>query len=236
MSTGLIIASASLLALTVTALALRHGRETAALKKLAAANGWTFSARSSIRWMARLCDVSLLSLGHTRRIATALRAGRDCWLIPYVFETGLEHRVTSHSWRLVVCEVEHGCSRATITRQDWLFAAASTCTSREFSLSAEDRGDASGELLGIVEDPEEWDRRLDSGLRGWFAAQPAGRSWEILPGLIVGHEPGDFTPEKLRDILKDATALKDYLASPAGDATGAESSAKATGSPAARAG
>ena len=45
-------------------------------------------------------------------------------------------------------------------------------------------------LVAIVEDEEAWRRRLVSDLARWFIDQPPSRSWEILPGLVVGYEPG----------------------------------------------
>jgi hypothetical protein len=170
---------------------------------LAKRRGWTLYPRHEAELLERLDGLALMQIGHSRRIARAFGASGRLFLFPYTCETGFEHRRQSHHWIVAACEVEHECSRATITAQDWLIAAASASCCRELPLSAptaNTEATAGRGYAAIVEDPEEWQSRCRNGLQAWFASQPPNRSWEIVPGFIVGYEPGS---------QQDASALAD---------------------------
>ena len=127
-------------------------------------------------------------------------------------ETGFEHRRQSHNFLVAAYAVEHGCSRATITSQDWLIATAWCSACRELCLAEASAGaEAKARTVAIAEDLEEWDARLGRGLRCWFTDQPRERSWEIVPGFVVGYQTGQRSAETLDELGRAAEELAGLL-------------------------
>jgi len=142
-----------------------------------------------------------MQIGHSRRIAETIGDARRLHLLIYVCETGFEHRRQSHFWMVAAYEVDHGCTRATVTAQDWLRAAAWAPACRELRLTGIPAGEEQPTpLIAIVEDADEWDARFRNGLSRWFMEQPADRSWEVIPGLVVGYKAGRHADETLREL------------------------------------
>lgn len=163
--------------------------------------------------LGRLSHLALTQIGHSRRIAEPLFRRGQSLAFSYVCETGFEHRRQSHHWLVVVREAEHECSRATITALDWLVAAAWAPAYREIRLPLRaDGGGADGRLTAVVEDDEEWGRRLGGGLGEWLDRQPAERSWEIVPGLLVGYQAGRRGDEAILQLEAAADELATLLA------------------------
>ncbi|MFQ5411129.1 MAG: hypothetical protein ACE5EC_02490 [Phycisphaerae bacterium] len=218
MKSSLIIAGGGLLVLTMGAIALRRQRERAARSALAARHGWTIPPYGRLSWSDRLGEVGPCRIGHGRRLGTVFRTRDGIWLFSYVCDTGFEHRRGRHAWRLAVCERSHGCGRASMTRDDWFIAMMTTPDSHTLSLAGDEASERRSNGRGVegqvewhpngpvalVEDREEWRARLDAGLGAWFRAQPRKRSWQVLPGLIVGFEPGPFL-EDCMEALAEAT-------------------------------
>jgi len=173
--------------------------------------------------LRRLRCLALAQIGHSRRIAAApVRVGPTL-VFPYVCETGFEHRRQSHRWLVAACDLDHDCSRAAITAQDWLIAAAWSPACREVFLTepasakltsltepASVKPVSPYRLTLIVEDDEEWRPRLRGRLIEWLIAQPADRSWEIAPGLIAAYEafrPVDTAPGELAESVEQLARL-----------------------------
>lgn len=207
MSSSLIIAGGGLVVLTAGAIALRRQRDRATRRALAARHGWTMPPRTREAWAHRLVQAGPMRIGHSRRLGTPFRTQQGVWLFSFQCDTGFEHRRARHRWRMAACEAEHPLARATITREDWLLAMMSTPVRHALPI-----GTDGSPPMALVEDPEAWARILEDGLAAWFEAQPAARSWEFLPGLIVGYEPGPFLGEELEDLAGSARWLADRCA------------------------
>jgi hypothetical protein len=198
---GLIITSGGLAALSIAALALRRQRERALGRALAERHGWELYGESQRDLQSRLGTASLMRVGHSRRIPEAFLSPGRAYLFSYVFETGFEHRRQSHRWMVVALEGEHGLSRATITAADWLIAAATGTSTHALAVEPGMSSPRSaGARVAIVEDTEEWAPCLQGPPGEWLANQPAQRTWEILPGFIVGYEPGRLREDALAEL------------------------------------
>ena len=228
MTVGLIIAGGGLAALAAAAVSLRRRRETSTWRAIAARHGWEPSSRLDEEVLLRLRSSALMQIGHSRRFVEMLQAKNQTRLLAYVFETGFEHRRRSHDWRMAVRTIPHQRSRATITRLDWLAVTAAGPGTRELRVAQEDAGGphsasktavgaeiatAAGQgspaeesrqadqpLLAIVENEEEWRGLFSGDLASWLTRQPANRSWEILPGCIIGYEPGSSEEEAFAEL------------------------------------
>lgn len=156
--------------------------------------------------MKSISGLNLTQVGHSRRIDDDIIRTDRILLFGYICETGLEHERRSHRWRVAMCNLEHGCSRATFTSQEWLLAASQRPALSRVTING-DRGDH--RLVALVEDADEWRRRLDSGLGDWLTRCAADCNWEILPGMVVAYESGRFeraAQVKLRDSLEEMCA------------------------------
>lgn len=137
--------------------------------------------------MQRLAGLSLLQVGHSRRIDAAFILPRGGYAICYQCQTGFDQNRYLHAWLVAAIEAPNGPDRAVITAQDWLRAAASSPSRRTLPV---------GEIArlpkrwAIVDDAERWRVRLDGEWGTWLSRQPDDRNWEFLPGWVVGYEPG----------------------------------------------
>ncbi len=200
------------MAVVAASVTMRRRQERVESRSLAKQHGWEVSPRRASAWQDLLRDVSLRRIGHTRRLGTAFRTEQGFCVMPYVCETGFEHRRETHRWRLIVQEIEHPCGRAAVTGKDWLLATTASPVAHRIPLGATAESSASiGTLTAVAEDFEEWDARLRGKLEAWFLSQPADRSWEILPGLIVGYEPGPLEAEAMEALAEDAAHLLSHL-------------------------
>lgn len=184
---------------------VRRRRELAHLSAWAKKHGWVLYGSEAQDLLLRLNSTALIQLGHTRRVTEAFTTPDRMHLLSYVCETGFEHRRQSHRWHIVVCEVGHPCGRATITAADWLLVAASSDSARRLSIQGQVGRIAS------VDDPEEWAVRLAGGLGDWFSQQPLERTWEILPGFIVGYEPRVRRDDALVRLVEAGAELRGKL-------------------------
>jgi hypothetical protein len=203
---GLLLAVAGAVAL-YRRLAGTAGRGSGRRLRLASFRGATEDL------LARLGCLALMQVGHSRRIAESVGDAKRPYLFLYVCETGFEHRRQSHSWLVAAYEINHGCSRATVTAQDWLIAAAWASACRELPLAGADVAlQTPVPLVALVEDADEWNARLGNGLSRWFREQPAERSWEIIPGFVVGYQTGRYADETLAELGRAAEELTKLLA------------------------
>lgn len=203
------------LAVVAAAAAMRRRHEATASRLLAGQRGWEVSSRRERVWRDMLRDVSLLRIGHSRRLGTAFRTRRGFHVLSYTCETGFEHRRETHQWRVAAREIEHGCGRAAVTAEAWLLATTASPVAHRIPLDGGgERSPSNGTLTAVAENFEEWSGRLSGDLGAWFLSQPADRSWEILPGLIVGYEPGPFDDKAMEALATDAAQLLSHLARP----------------------
>jgi hypothetical protein len=200
MSAGLIIAGGSVTALAAAALGLRYRRDMSRRRAVATRHGWQICRDPETALGLTFDTMALTQLGHSRRVREAFRHGDQTLLIDYVFETGFEERRRSHHWMMVAIEGEHRSSRAAITRYDWLAITAGGRATRRLTIASPTQSDASdGSLIVTVDDANEWEQRLPK-LRAWLLAQPPTRSWEVLPGRVIGYEPGGFDEQRLGEL------------------------------------
>ncbi len=221
LTSNLVITGGGLAAVAAVAILWRRHRLLSLGGQWASRHGWTPYAGRSEDLLAALSDCALTQVGHSRRIPLALTAKGRLHLLSYVCETGFEKRCQIHRWIVAAQTTEHVFGRATITSQDWLIAAATAPTCHELPVrtlppSSEcpaSPSQAGSGPIAIVEDSEEWVARLDARLRQWCLDQPADRSWEIVPGLIIGYEPGQLNEAKLAELGNATEALAELLES-----------------------
>lgn len=208
MTTSLLIAGGGMIAVATAMAVVRRQREAAARRDLARRLGWTVVPISAQDWGERLQCAALMRIGHSRQFLAGFQSREGVLLLAYSCETGFEHRRNRHRWRVAVVELEHGLARAAYTRQDWLLATTAAPVAHEFPLCDDPTGDpGSPKLTAVVEDREAWAGRLSGGVRDWLIRQPQERTWEILPGMIVGYEPGAFLEARVGDLAAAAREL-----------------------------
>jgi len=172
------IIPAGCMAVVAASIATRRRSEMIESRSLAGRHGWEVSPRRASHWQGLLRDVSLMQIGHSRRLGTAFRTQQGFCVLPYVCETGFEHRRETHRWRVIVREIEHGCGRAAVTGEDWLLATTASPVAHRIALGGSAEPSASnGKLTAVAEDLEEWNARLSGELEAWFLSQPTTRSW-----------------------------------------------------------
>ncbi len=196
----------------VAALAFRRRRERLLRLALAARHAWELPTQSNRQILRQIEDAALTQIGHGRRITASYRTKGRTIVFSYEFETGFEQRRQLHPWLVVVQEVDHGCSRATITRQEWVTATVQgpACHAVPFSSTPSSDSQEAGNIA-IVEDPELWRSILAGPVGRWLADQPRDRTWEILPGLVVGYQPGEIQADKLEALTLTAGELAKQL-------------------------
>ena len=198
--------------MAVATAAFRLHREGWVLRKLAARRGWQVSRPVREAWLARLEATALMRLGHSRRIEAAFQTSQQSWLFAYVYETGFEHRRETHSWRVTVREIGPRYGRATFTCQPWLIAAAGTPTAHRIALAeGEHVEDVDQGRTAVVEDRQAWEKWLRPEVRAWLGRQPPERSWEVLPGLLIGYEPGGVRETDLAELSEAAKEFASLL-------------------------
>ena len=151
----------------------------------------------------------------------------------YRCQTGFDQERYVHVWLVAAVQIPQRADRAVITSQDWLQAAAYSTSCRVLPVdsvrtntaAASPSGGASppgkrpaapgrpiDQMLAIVEDPEAWQPRLDGKLGGWLRTQPPDRSWELIPGWVVGYEPGSAEGPPLLTLATATQKLARLLA------------------------
>ncbi len=210
MNTSLLIASAALAAVTLMTIIVRRQREFRAGLNIAARHGWKVSQQPARYWRHHLRNVAVFRMGHSRRIGHVLETGDGVSLVPLVFDTGFGARRSTHSLRLAVCDSSRSVTRATLTRQDWLVAAVAGPTAVQL-VPFDENGSGAARFTAVIHDEDAWRTRLAGRLSQWLRNQPPERSWEILPGMIVGHEPGGFSEGGLTMLADAASELRGLL-------------------------
>ena len=209
MSLVLIIAGWTLAAIAATTLVWHRRREHAARFAWARENDLELYSGRSRELMMRLRDLALLQIGHSRRLEAAFVLPGGGFAFCYACQTGFDQDRFLHAWIVTALEVEHDAARAVITAQDWLRAAAHATSRRTLPVNGVG---APGERIAIVEDAEGWRRRLKSTVGSWLKGQPSERSWELLPGWIVGYEPGSAEGQPLMALTAATKELAELLA------------------------
>lgn len=183
-----------------------QGRQRARRAAGARALGWEPAVEPGLlksRWMR---DMTLTRIGHSRRIESVFQQPGPVFLFYYRCETGFEHRRNSHRWMAIAATIDARISRATISREDWLLAAARLPGMTRIAPGAD--ADTTSPSA-VVEDPEQWRTILSGPAGAWLGNQPEARSWEFLPGMIVGYEgasPGDAAIDALSQAMNELLA------------------------------
>lgn len=157
----------------------------------------------------RLRELALLQVGHSRRIEAAFVLPGGGFAFCYACQTGFDQDRFLHAWIVAAHEVDHDAGRAVITAQDWLRAAAQATSRRTILLRG--KGD-SQERVALVEDADSWRRRLEGPVGRWLKTQSAERSWEFLPGWVVGYEPGSTEGRPLLALTAATRELAELVA------------------------
>lgn len=209
MSLVLIIAGWALAVIAASTLVWHRRRERAARFAWARDNNLELYKGRTRELMMRLRELALLQVGHSRRIEAAFVLPGGGLAFCYMCQTGFDQDRFLHAWIVAALEVEHDAGRAVITAQDWLRAAAHSTSRRTLAI-----GGAwdSPERVALVEDAEGWRRRLDGPIGRWLKGQPLERSWEFLPGWVVGYEPGSAEGRPLLALTAATKELAGLLA------------------------
>lgn len=190
MNLGLFISGVALLIVAASAITWHRRREQTARKTRGRLHGWRPSDLRDKDFAERLSGLTLFQVGHSRRIEGLMQGPDRSWVFSYVCQTGFEHRRVSHIWLVVVLEIDSLLSPVMITSQDWLISMARLSPRREVSLSS--GGAQPTDWRVFLEDPEEWSPQCLGELQAMLTRQSPDRTWEILPGFVVGYEPGRF--------------------------------------------
>lgn len=188
MSTGVLVAGASLVGIAATSIVLLRRHEKSVRVAQARRFGWTVDDRVGDDLRDRLRGLTLFEVGHSRRVDGACRRDGPNYLLQYLCETGFEHRRQTHRWSVVVVEARQSAGAAVLTTEDWLAVTAELPGRLTLRRDAARRGEPP--RLIIVEDEAAWRRRLAGPFGQWLDSQPQDRTWEILPDYVVGYEPG----------------------------------------------
>ena len=188
MNSAALIACAVFTAAIVAVLLARRTREIAARRAQAVRHGWQFVPRpADLR--GRLHRIELMQLGHSRRVNCAFEAPGPLWIFEYVYETGFESRRRDHRFVVAARRSGHACRGAAITADPWLQALARHPATQALPLSGTD---AHAPRVALVRDAAEWSERLQTVVGPWLAAQPAGRTYELIPGYVVAYQRGSI--------------------------------------------
>lgn len=145
-----------------------------------------------------------MQVGHSHRVAGAFEAPGPTILFEYVCETGFESRRRTHRWMVAARESRHECSRATLNTEDWLCAAVASQADRRLLIPSPD---GAKRRVAVVRDDTEWAARLDGDVGRWLGSQPSNRSWEVMPGYVVGYQPGPLNDAGLADLAEAGAEL-----------------------------
>jgi len=206
MNDGFFLAGSSLAAVLAVGLALRRRRERSMLDAWALRHGWSVNPRAGQELMERLAGLALMQIGHSRRVLTVVHDPNGVQLFEYVFETGLEHDRETHRWMVVVVPLMTTCTRATISDERWVLAAASHPAFRRIAVgSAPVNGN--GARMAVVDDEEAWHATLSRQMGNRLTSEPKGRSWEVLPDLLVGYQASPVADKIVGDLVSAAKEI-----------------------------
>jgi len=246
LSFGLIIAGWALAVIAASTLVWHRRREQAAQCAWARDHGLTIYSGRPRDLAHRLRGLTLMQVGHSRRIEAAFVTPKGDIAFCYHCQTGFEQNRYLHRWLVAAVRMPEGegdqggspNGRAVVTAQDWLAAASHSTTGRVLpvgpaldtataatrpgsqsdpraSLATPSQGPAerSSGRIALVEDADAWRPRLDGEIGRWLQGQPATRNWEIVPGWVIGYEPGHAEGEALLSLSAATKELASRLGS-----------------------
>ncbi len=211
----LTIAGCALLAIIALTVIWQRRRDRAARRTWARRHGWRMFVRGGDEFLSRLSNITLLQLGYDRRVEAAFSADGPLFLLAYQCRTGFEDRRRMHRWVIAVVQVEHALGRAAFTTEVWLADAAKMLTLRPLRPTSRGLGDAAGATNGrmiLVEDPGCWTDVYGRKLLGWLEKEPSRRTWELVPGYLIGYEPGRLGDDSFGDLPARARQFAAMLA------------------------
>jgi hypothetical protein len=183
------IAAVALGLVAAVAMALRRRQERSILEGWAARHGWTLETAETAEMPMKLAGSVLLQIGHSRRFSAIAGDPQGVRLFEYACETGFEHEREQHHWVGVVVPVEHDKPRATFTREDWAIALAVRPGFEQIVLGDSVAAASDKNMrIALVEDAELWRVALASELGKRLTAEASARTWEVIPGALVGFE------------------------------------------------
>ena len=204
------IAGIALGLVAAVALALRRRQERSVVEDWAARHGWTLEAGAT-EMARRLAASALMQIGHSRRFSAIAADPHGVRLFEYGCETGFEHDREQHRWIGVFVPVDHGRTRAVISNEEWVIAAAMQPGYERIAPADSSKVDTTNsQRIALVEDGEAWRKSLNEELGRRLAAEPMQRSWQVLTGSLVGFEPapiGDAGVTELASAGKEIARL-----------------------------
>lgn len=192
------IAGTAALAVGTATVVLRRLREAARLRQLGARLGWRMRARGGNAVDTYSTDLTIMNVGHSRRVGASFEATRDIRLFSYTYESGTESDRATHTWRLATCPIEGRVRWAIVSNESWLLAAGAANQLEPFDLTPFLEPGAVGSPHSfITNDPLYWSKRMTPKLAAFLTQQSRERSWEIVPGVVAAFEPGPCTAEEM---------------------------------------
>ncbi|HPF37700.1 MAG TPA: hypothetical protein P5081_07695 [Phycisphaerae bacterium] len=227
-----LIAGMSAIGVAVATLLYRRVRETSRIRRLASRLGWSVRLRGRDAVLARAGALSLMRIGHSRRIGALFEPRPGVLAFSYSYETGTEIDRMTHSWRVVLCDVDCPLRWSILTDQDWLIAAARVRRMRSFDLAPFAEADAiRSPHAFMTDDPDDWRDKMTPRLAAFLTQQSRERSWEISPGMVAAFEPGAFLESEMAAMVDQTSRLSQLLLTAFGAAEDSVASADASSLP-----
>lgn len=191
---------------------VKRVRETARLRRLATRLGWEFRLRGREMVMRRAGNMAFMGVGHSRRVGALFEPKPGVLAFSYSYETGTDIERTSHSWRVVLCDVVVPLRWSILTDQDWLIAAARVRGMHPVDLAPFAEPDAiRSPHQFLTDDPDDWRTHMTPRLAAFLTQQARDRSWELAPGVVAAYEPGAFLETEMTAMVDQTTRLAQLL-------------------------
>jgi hypothetical protein len=216
-----VIAGTAALAVGTATIVLRRLREATRLRQLSARLGWPLRLGRNDSIDARAHDLSLMKVGHSRRIGALFEASRDIRLFSYTYESGTEFDRSTHTWRVAICPIAVRARWALLSNEPWLLAAGAAQRLEPVDLQPFlETGAVISPHAFVADDATFWQARLTPKLAAFLTQQSRERSWEIVPGLVAAFEPGACTAEEMAAIADQMNRFVQLLSDALGDDVG----------------
>jgi len=217
-----VIAGTAALGVGAATVVLRRLRDTARLRHLATRLGWPLRLRGREAIDAKTYDLTLMGVGHSRRVGAVFQASRDIRIFSYTYETGTEADRATHTWRVATCPIAPTVRWALVTNESWLQAAAATSRLAPVDLQPFLEPDALASPHEFLSnDPAFWQHCMTGKLAAFVTQQSRERSWEIVPGLVAAFEPGGAAADEMAAMADQMNRFVQLLSESLGAEVGA---------------
>ncbi|HWM29083.1 MAG TPA: hypothetical protein VNQ14_11535 [Woeseiaceae bacterium] len=205
-----IVTGSALGAVAALAIAVRVRRDILPQRAFAANHGWTVLRAGTSSLRGDLADVALFQTGHSSQLGPHFRTADGIEVFGYRYETGADRELGLHTWRVAMSPAAHTL-RAMVTTQDWLLALADKPAAHREALARGPVASVAGNSrTSIVIDTDCEPRRLPRALTEALSTEPAGRTWELLPGYVVVYEPGAFREKECLALVDSARRIAPF--------------------------